>query len=237
MSVESLELTEENTGTVRDRILAAVLRLLAEGGASAVSTRAVCAAAETNAPTIYRLFGDKRGLLDAASTVGCAEYLRNELPGDGSGDPVEDLRANWHAHVRFGIDHPGLYAAMQADPRPDKAPATDAVAKQIRPVAEAGRLRVSEQHAAQLVYATVFGLVNAQLQLPPERRDPAVADLAWNAVAAAILLDEPAAPDPGPAAAAIALRARLPQTAAVLTDRERGLLEEWLDRIAAHDNT
>ena len=37
---------------------------------------------------------------------------------------------------------------------------------------------------------------------------------------------------PGPAVAAVALRAVLPQTSA-LTAQEMGLLQEWLDRIAS----
>jgi hypothetical protein len=42
----------------------------------------------------------------------------------------------------------------------------------------------------------------------------------------------PALDSPGPAGAAIALRAVLPEATA-LTGGERRLLEEWLDRLAA----
>jgi hypothetical protein len=44
--------------------------------------------------------------------------------------------------------------------------------------------------------------------------------------------DTPRTAAPGPVAAAVSLRAALPQTSS-LSAREQALLEEWLDRIAA----
>src|SRR5579862_10063683 len=51
----------------RDNLVEVAARLLREQGAAAVTTRAVAEAAGVQAPTIYRLFGDKDGLLDAAA--------------------------------------------------------------------------------------------------------------------------------------------------------------------------
>jgi AcrR family transcriptional regulator len=62
---------------VRARILAAAAALIADGGRDALTTRAVSAAAGVQAPTIYRLFGDKSGLLDAVAELGFAAYLRS----------------------------------------------------------------------------------------------------------------------------------------------------------------
>ena len=56
--------------------------------------------------------------------------------------------------------------------------------------------------------------------------------MAREAVIAAVTTDAPAAAEPGPVGAAVALGAVLSQTTA-LTARERGLLQEWLDRIAS----
>lgn len=55
--------------------------------------------------------------------------------------------------------------------------------------------------------------------------------MAREAVVAAIITDAPRLATPDPVSAAVALRAVLPQTAA-LTAHERALLHEWLDRIA-----
>lgn len=56
-------------------------------------------------------------------------------------------------------------------------------------------------------------------------------ELAREAVIAAITTDAPARSASGPITSAVALRAVLPQTEA-LSERERGLLQEWLDGIA-----
>ncbi|WP_437753552.1 TetR family transcriptional regulator [Sorangium sp. So ce1389] len=60
---------------MRARIVAAGAELLAEGGRGALTTRAVAAAAGVQAPTIYRLFGDERGLLEAVAERGLAKHI------------------------------------------------------------------------------------------------------------------------------------------------------------------
>ncbi|THA50122.1 TetR/AcrR family transcriptional regulator [Streptomyces sp. A1136] len=220
----------------RARIITAAARLLAESGREAVSTRAVSAAAGVQAPTIYRLFGDKRGLLDAVAAHGFASYLDEKTDLKPSGDPVEDLRAGWDLNIGFGLANPALYALMYGEPRPDATPpaalaAAEVLAAHIHRIAEAGRLRVDEERAAQLVHAVGGGTVLMLLATPEDRRDLTVSDLAREAVIAAITADAPAPAPPGPAGAAVALRAVLPQTSA-LSASERSLLTEWLDRIA-----
>jgi hypothetical protein len=64
-----------------------------------------------------------------------------------------------------------------------------------------------------------------------DRRDPHLSALAREAVIAAVTTEAATIEASGPAAAAIALRARLPQTTA-LSKAERQLLAEWLQRIA-----
>ncbi|WP_307125601.1 TetR/AcrR family transcriptional regulator [Streptomyces sp. B1I3] len=223
--------------TNRDRILAAAMRLLAEGGREAVSTRAVSAAAGVQAPTLYRLFGDKQGLLDAVAAHGFATYLSSKVALAPSADPVEDLRAGWDLHVGFGLANPALYSLMYGDPRPGASSpaaraAIEVLAGHVRRIAEAGRLRVDEQRAAHLVHAAGGGTALALLAMPEDRRDLGLSVLAREAVITAITTDTPAVAEPGPAGAAVALRAALPQTSA-LTANERALLAEWLDRIAA----
>ncbi len=66
--------SEGHEGT-RGKIVSAAIRLLNHGGRDAVTTRAVAEAAGVQAPTIYRLFGDKGRLLDAVAEYGFAAYL------------------------------------------------------------------------------------------------------------------------------------------------------------------
>ncbi len=81
-----------------------------------MSTRAVSAAAGVQPPTIYRLFGDKQGLLDAVATHGFMAYLNDKTdlkPGD---NPVEDLCTGGDLHV--GLANPALFSLMYGDPAP-----------------------------------------------------------------------------------------------------------------------
>jgi AcrR family transcriptional regulator len=233
----------------RDRILEAAAALLAEGGREAVSTRAVSTAAGVQAPAIYRIFGDKQGLLDAVGSLGFASYLQSKTSMTPSADPVDDLRHGWDLHVGFGLAHPALYTLIYGEPRPGvEAPAAREaaviLAGQVRRIAEAGRLRVSEERAAQLIHAAGSGLTFALIAVPEPDRDPGLSHLARESVIAAVTIPDNAAgqdgngPDATPAGSpapavthAVALRAQLPRTT-VLTPAERTLMAEWLNRIA-----
>ena len=220
----------------RERILAAAIQLLSESGRDAVSTRAVSAAAGVQAPTIYRLFGDKQGLLDAVATRGFTTYMNSKADLISTDDPVEDLRAGWELNVGFGLANPALYWLMYGQPGPGAFPpaavaAIGVLAGCLHRIAEAGRLRVSEERAAQLVHAAGLGTTLELIATPEDRRDLALSDAAREAVIAAITTDAPAPRAPGPVGAAVALRAVLSKTS-VLTAHEQALMEEWLDRIA-----
>jgi hypothetical protein len=105
----------------------------------------------------------------------------------------------------------------------------------IHRVAEAGLLRVPEELATQMVHAAGRGTALTLISQPAEQRDNALSDANRDAVITAIVSRErPAGADDGtvdPAATAITLRVVLPRATA-LTERERAVLEEWLDRIA-----
>ncbi|WP_053332931.1 TetR/AcrR family transcriptional regulator [Haliangium ochraceum] len=133
---------------LRARILAAAAELLAAGGAEAATTRAVANAAAVQPPTIYRLFGDKSGLLDAVAVDVLAAYVAHKAARAPHADALEDLRAGWDMHVAFGLAHPAVFAILSA-PRGDR-PASPASAAgeqilraRIHRLAEIGRLRVS----------------------------------------------------------------------------------------------
>ena len=220
----------------RARIVEAAAHLLATGGRDAVTTRAVAADAGVQAPTIYRLFGDKDGLLDALTEYGFRADLAQKAVRS-TADPVDDLRAGWDLHVGFGLANPALYALMYGDPRPESPSAAAVEAehmlrRHIRRVAEVGRLRVGEEQAAHLFHAAACGTVLTLLGLVEEQRDPALSHLARDAALAAITIGRPALETPGPVGAAVALRAVLDGVAA-LTAGERAVMREWLDRVAA----
>jgi len=101
----------------RERILNAAARMVAGAGVDALTTRAVAAAAGCQAPTIYRLFGDKQGLLDAVAERVLATYAAQTLHKPPLKDVLEDLRCAWDEHVAFGLAHPAVYRLMTAASR------------------------------------------------------------------------------------------------------------------------
>ena len=193
------------------------------------------------APTIYRLFGDKRGLLDAVAEHGLTEYVAQKGSRRPHPDPVQELREGWDLHVAFGLAHPGLFAIMAGDPHP--RPLTPALAagmevlrRRVRSIAQAGRLRMSEERAINLLHSVGTGTVLSLLSTPVDRRDPGLSDIAREAVLSAITGEAVATAKSGPSGAAAALRASLDRTS-VLTSGERHLMEELLDRIADGGDT
>lgn len=221
----------------RSRILAAALKLLEREGRDAVTTRAVSAAAGVQPPVLYRLFGDKHGLLDALAEYGFTTYLSQKQLLPPSGDPVEALRTGWDLHIDFGLTVPAIYRLMYAEPGPrTKSPAAEASLQMLRAhihrVASAGRLRVSEERAANLFHAAGSGTVLTLLGMPPGELDMTLSSMAREAALAAITTEVPIYKQSGTSEAAIALRARLDHTAP-LSEGERSLLIEWLDRLSA----
>lgn len=222
--------------TTRDRILDAALQLLDDGGPEAMSTRAVSAAAGVQAPAIYRLFRDKQGLLDACTDHRFAQYMAQKSTRTRLADPVDDLRRGWDLHVGFGLAHPHVYAAIYGAPRPGApSPAVqrseEFLAGMIRLIARAGRLRLPEHTAVQVVGAAGRGTTLLLISTPDADRDPDLPRITREAVIAAITTDENARPDTEPlVVSARTLHAALP-TLDRLTDAEKTLFGEWLDRL------
>jgi len=146
----------------RDRILNAAAALLAEHGREGVSTRSVSALAGVQPQTIYRQYGDMRGLLIAVAQSGFAAYIEAKAGQGSSEDPVADFRHGWDMHVDFALRNPALYALMYGDPRPGLESATSdieaALGGVLRRVALAGALRAGVARATQQVLAANVGV-------------------------------------------------------------------------------
>ena len=231
-------MTETDPDDPRSRILAGAARLLQEHGPAAVTTRGVAEAAGVTPPVIYRLFGDKDGLLDAVaehvmSQRVAAKAADVETATADDVDPVEDLRADWHRQVDFGVGNPGVFRLLSDPDRVRASPAAQSgrrvLEARVRRAAAAGLLRVSEQRAIDVLQAGRIGAVNVLLASPADQRDPGLSGWLLDAVLREVLTDAPPAADAGPLAATVAFRAVAPQLD-VLTPGERHLLAELLDR-------
>lgn len=220
---------------LRTRIVDAAARLLHGHGPAAVTTRGVAGAAGVQAPTIYRLFGDKDGLLDAVAEHELARYVTGKTHAEDSDDPIADLHAAWDRHVEFGLANPALFS-MLADPaRAARSPAVaagqDVLRDRVHRVATTGRLRVPERRAVELIHAAGTGAVLTLLARPAEDRNRRLADTFYDAVMRTVLTDTPTQTTNSAAAAAVTLRAALPELS-MLTLGEQTVLAEWLDRIS-----
>ncbi|WP_328603450.1 TetR/AcrR family transcriptional regulator [Amycolatopsis sp. NBC_00345] len=230
--------TTSSRSETRSKIVDVAARLLREQGPAAVTTRGVAEGAGVQAPTIYRLFGDKDGLLDAVAEHVMATYVSTkaaivEAASAGDVDPIDDLRAGWEMQIGFGVANPTLFVLLSDPARALRSPATQSgqhvLASRVHRVALTGRLRVSEKRAVDLIHAAGTGAVLTLLSTPPEQRDPQLADDLFDTVLRRIVTDAPERPETSPAASAVAVRAIASQLT-MLSDAERQLLTEWLDR-------
>ncbi|MFF6787618.1 AcrR family transcriptional regulator [Streptomyces filamentosus] len=216
------------------RILEAAAELLVDSPAGDISIRAVCEAARVGAPTLYRLFEDKDALLAAVVDHGFERYLASKRAATPSGDPVQDLRDGWDAHVAFALAQPACYKLMYSPAlagRPDAArEAHRMLTAVIERIAAAGRLAVPVERAASMVMAANVGLALSLLYRPDANADPALSDAVRDAVVTAVTTPETA---PGPSASpATTLRTRLGQAPPPgFTPAETTLLREWLGRL------
>ena len=227
----------------RARILQAALSLLSTGGRDALTTRAVAEAAGVQPPVLYRLFRDKRGLLDAVAEYGFSLYLSEKRQPHSTEDPIQFLRDGWARHIQFGLTHSELYLLMYADPhlsaagRPSQ-PAYPGLRRQMESIAAAGSLRIPVDRAADVFHAAASGVVLNLLSRAEKDRDMALSQVACEAALASILTDRPISPVSTVATAANTLRAQLigasaqPQPASnPFTEPEKALLLEWLARL------
>lgn len=225
---------------LRGRIVEVAARLLREEGPAGVTTRGVAEQAGVQAPTIYRLFGDKDGLLEAVAEHTLATYVSSkaavaQVNSAAGVDPLDDLRAAWDRQIDFSLANPAVFRLLSDPDRALRSPAVrsgmDVLESRVHRLAAGGRLRIGEQHAVGLIHAAGVGVIQALLEKPIADRDLTLADTMFDAATRQLLTDPPAEqPSTGPVAAAVTLRAGTAELD-MLSRAERSLLAEWLDRI------
>lgn len=226
----------EEAQDTRARVLDAAVQLIAGGGVTALTTRAVAAAALIQAPTLYRLFGDKRGLLNAVAEHGQAAFIANKAAMPQHSDPVLNLSNAWDSYVAFGLENPAVFAIMNEVGAPVSG-STAMLAgiailrERIERIARAGRLRMPVKRAVGLIHAAGVGLVTTLLAIPEEERDPHLSPLTRDSMIASIITNPFVQQHADLASLAVGLRSHL-DNAAVLSPGERLLLGELLDRLA-----
>jgi AcrR family transcriptional regulator len=221
----------------RVSIVDAAARLLREHGSRAVTTRAVAEAAGVQAPTIYRLFGDKDGLIDAVAERVMTDYVAaKKIAVENDGEPRQALRDSWMEHVGFSLENPDLFAIFNTPGRSRSSAATaegaDILRLRIRRVAAAGLLQVSEERAIGLFRSAGNGAVMTLLSMPTESRDLGLVEAMFDAVAQVAVVDVETRPQRDDLAATVAFATLVPSLPA-LSETERALLGEWVSRSIA----
>lgn len=205
-----------------------------------IATRAVCDAVGVTQPVLYRLFGDKRGLLDALADHGLERYAAIKDAQGQTSDPVADLRAGWDAHLRFGAENPALYQLMFT-PRPwSRAVARqhvlDLLESTLVRCAAAGALTTEPAVAAQLILSANVGIALNQIAHPELFAASTLSRQMWDTVFSHLLVEPPEREVEAPLqAAALRLRSQLALTRTqALEPAESALLDHWLLRLTTN---
>lgn len=164
--------TKQRTPELRDRVLAAAAELLAEHGAAGLTARSLASRANTSAPAVYELFGDKSGVVRQLYFEGFRR-LSSELSALAeTANPVADLWALATAYRRYIRINPELAEVMFSRPFTDFSPGPDELAatssvrilivERVLRCIESGRLRGDETDVAHVLVALVQGMAFAE---------------------------------------------------------------------------
>lgn len=153
----------ERTSRTRQRLVAAAADLISAAPGEDVPLRAICDRVGVKLPTLYHHFGSRAGLLDAVVEHGFDAYLDVKASHESSGDPIQDIRDGWDAHVSFGLSHPAFYALMYGQVAPGRRPdaqqrPTELLRGLARAAAAQGRLAVTPDQAVDQVLAANVGV-------------------------------------------------------------------------------
>jgi AcrR family transcriptional regulator len=163
---------KQRTPELRERLLAAALRILATDGASALTARRLAREAGTSPPAVYELFGDKAGVVRALFFAGFAQLGAALGEPSPDADPLDELVALAQRYRGFIVAHPALATVMFSrpfasfDPAPEETAAGAAVRERlvgaVRRALAAGRLQGDPTDVAHACVALVHGLAAAE---------------------------------------------------------------------------
>jgi len=164
-------MTSTKRQETRNEIISVTEKLLSSVGRDTVTIRTIADLAKVQAPTIYRIFGDKVGLLNAVAEEGFARYMTIKPEFDSSLGIIEELRKGWDIHVEFGIEHPELYKLMFGDSYAGLTTSAARIAFEgfdeiMDRMDKGGYLSISKEEAIFRSFASASGVVLSILSLP-----------------------------------------------------------------------
>ena len=180
---------EQNRTDARRVILDATEALLLEQGEESFSVRKLVERCGYTAPTIYHYFGDKSGLL--------AELLEQRIQGllvrlrevKLVDDPVENLRALFHAFADFFIRNPTHYHLLtetrstQTDALPSAEEARTLLMQPLEVLSEQGLLHGNNlEETRHVTWSFLHGTISLRWIRPDEDWTPNHLDAAMDAM-------------------------------------------------------
>jgi AcrR family transcriptional regulator len=163
---------KQRTPEMRERVLATAVEMLASDGVAGFTTRRVAQQANTSAPAVYELFGDKAGLVAEVFFEGfraLGRLLNEQTPSE---DPQADLIGVIRSFRQFVRDNPVLADLMFSrpfadfDPGPAERRAGDEVRQfivgTVRRCVTAGVMAGDEADIAHVIVAMAQGLARQE---------------------------------------------------------------------------
>jgi AcrR family transcriptional regulator len=168
-------------GDLRAACVSAALELLEEGGATALSLRAVARRAGVSPAAPYRHYADREALVSAVAAVGyrdLAERLAAAHPAPSTPEQLADVGV---AYVEFAVGQPALFRMMFGEPcdrdNDERVAATAAVSLYLRGIVARCFPQADAEALAPAIWALVHGLAFLHLDGKLDAPTPsAVAD-------------------------------------------------------------
>jgi len=166
-------------GDLRAACLSAALELLEEGGATALSLRAVARRAGVSAAAPYRHYADREALVSAVAAVGYGELAERLAAAHPAPSTPEQLARVGVAYVEFALEQPALFRMMFSEPcdrdNEERVAATAAVSLYLREIVARCFPRADPEALAPAIWALVHGLAFLHLDGKLDASTPSAA--------------------------------------------------------------
>jgi len=154
--------TTYHHGDLRAACVSAALELMEEGGATALSLRAVARRAGVSPAAPYRHYADREALVSAVAAVGYRELAERLAAAHPAPSTPEQLASVGVAYVQFALEQPALFRMMFGEPcdrdNDERVAATAAVSLYLREIVARCFPQADAEALAPAIWALVHGL-------------------------------------------------------------------------------
>jgi AcrR family transcriptional regulator len=183
--------TPYHHGDLAAACLRAAIELLEEGGATALSLRAVARRAGVSPTAPYRHYADREALVSAVAGVGYGQLAEHLVATHPEPSTPDDLAAIAVAYVQFAIQRPALFRVMFSEPcdreNDVRVATTAAVSAYLGSIVQRAFRTTDPAALSTAIWAFVHGMAFLHLDGKLDGSDPAsVADRVRAAVHALI---------------------------------------------------